>query len=154
MVQIENEDPRSETASRIIDELSDALTLITGDSGRSSFDANDVSGKRACFVVARQTDGQVVGCGAIRPLESGVAELKRMFARTGTRGIGEALLAHLESSAADFGFESVRLSTRAVNTRAVAFYKKHGYATIPNFGKYAGRNESVCMEKFLVRPNK
>jgi len=89
-----------------------------------------------------------VGCGALRPLGEGVAELKRMYARPGS-GAGSSLLDALERQARAFGYAEVWLETRKVNVRAVAFYEKHGYCTIPNCGKYVGRTEAVCLGKAL-----
>ncbi|GLH75096.1 N-acetyltransferase [Bradyrhizobium sp. SSBR45G] len=133
-------------------ELSAALARITGDSGRSSFDPNDVRGSRACFLVARDETGHALGCGALRPLAADIAEVKRMYARPEMRGVGAAILAHLETAAAGYGYQAIRLETRLVNVRAVAFYQRHGYRRIPNYGRYAGRPEAVCFEKRLSRP--
>jgi len=36
-----------------------------------------------------------------------------------------------------------------VNGRAVAFYERHGYRVIPNYGKYVGREDAVCIGKVL-----
>ena len=115
------EDPATDDAQALIDELSAVLAGITGDSGRSSFDPNDVRGEHARFVVARDVDDRAVGCGAIRPLPEGIAELKRMYARPGTAGVGSAVLAHLEAAAKDIGYSVLRLETRQVNHRAVSF---------------------------------
>jgi ribosomal protein S18 acetylase RimI-like enzyme len=152
MLEITLEDPASAAAEMLIAELSATLARITGDSGRSSFDPGDVRGPKACFVVARDGEGQAIGCGGLRPLEANIAEVKRMYARAGTRGVGAAILAHLEAVAAGFGYDAIWLETRRINARAVAFYERYGYRLIPNFGKYAGRPEAVCFEKRLPCP--
>lgn len=149
MLHIRAEDPGTPDAAALIAELSASLQLITGDSGKSSFDAGDVRMAGACFVVARDEGGHAAGCGALRPLADGVAELKRMYARPGNRGAGSALLAFLEAEAAALGYRAMWLSTRAVNARAVGFYRARGYIAIPNYGKYAGRTDSVCLAKTL-----
>jgi GNAT superfamily N-acetyltransferase len=150
MIVVQFENPYGLDAMSLMAALGDVLAGITGDSGAASFDPADVCGAKSGFAIARDAEtGAACGCGAIRPLETGMAELKRMYARPGSPGVGKALLAFLESQAASFGYDAVRLSTRVVNVRAVAFYAKNGYAMIPNFGKYAGRSESVCMEKAL-----
>ena len=146
-VSVTAEDPQTPEAALLLDELSDQLRLITGSSGQASFDVNDVRGARARFVVARDRNGQPVGCGALRPLEGDVAELKRMYSRRTVPGIGAAVLAFLESEARQLGYRALRLETRAVNARAVAFYQRRGYGRIANFGKYVGRSEAVCFEK-------
>ena len=149
MLHIQSEDPTTPEASALIDALSDTLASITGDSGKSSFDPDDVRGPMARFVVARTKEGNAVGCGAFRPLKTGVAEVKRMYARPGTRGVGHAVLSHLEMEAATLGYEQLWLETRLINERAVTFYEKHGYRRIPNYGKYAGNPAAVCLAKSL-----
>lgn len=140
-------DPALPEAVALLDELSARLAAITGNSGRSSFDAADVRVPGALFVLACNVEGKAVGCGAFRPMGEGVAEVKRMYAQVA--GAGLAILMHLEAAAREYGYHRLRLETRLVNQRAVAFYEKHGYARIPNFGKYAGRPEAVCFEKIL-----
>ncbi len=147
IVTVAAENPLSADASTLIEELSATLARITGDSGKASFDANDVRGPNACFLVARNLHGKPVGCGALRPLETGVAEIKRMYARPGTSGIGTAVLTHLEAEAYRLGYAVIRLETRRVNERAVTFYLARGYATIANYGKYVGNAKAVCFEK-------
>lgn len=140
-------DPALPEATALLDELSACLADITGSSGRSSFDLEDVRLPGALFVLARNAAGEAVGCGAFRPMGEGTAEVKRMYAQFA--GAGFAILTHLEAAAREFGYHRLRLETRLVNQRAVAFYEKHGYARIPNFGEYAGRTEAVCFEKII-----
>ncbi|UUZ57241.1 GNAT family N-acetyltransferase [Massilia sp. H-1] len=115
-----------------MEELSATLAAITGSSGKASFAADDAG---LLFVVARAADGTLLGCGAVRPLADGVGEIKRMYARPGTRGVGAGILRHLEGQ----GYPELWLETRKVNTRAVDFYLKHGYEVMSNYGQYLGR---------------
>lgn len=149
MITITPEDPGSPDAFALLEELSETLRLITGSSGKSSFDANDVRAPDARFVVARDVYGRAIGCGAFRPLQNGVAEIKRMYSRPGTTGVGTAILSCLEVEASRLGYEAVRLETRLANERALSFYERRGYRRIPNFGKYAGNAHAVCFEKPL-----
>jgi GNAT superfamily N-acetyltransferase len=150
MITISIEDPASVDALALMEELSATLARITGDSGKASFDPNDVRAATARFVVARNAEGQAVGCGAFRPLREGVVEVKRMYSREGTIGVGSAVLAFLESEARGLGYKAMWLETRVVNARAVAFYQHRGYRRIPNFGKYVGNSKAICFEKRLV----
>jgi putative acetyltransferase len=143
---IKLEDPSTPDSVTLLDALSETLSRITGDSGRASFDPNDVRGTRSLFVVARDESGNAVGCGAFRPLERDVAELKRMYAKPGTAGVGTAVLAFLEE-AAGVGYAELWLETRRVNARAVNFYLKRGYSVVPNFGKYVGNAAAICFGK-------
>ena len=151
MLSVRAEDPGTPDGIALVDELSSALAAITGDSGRSSFDAGDVRGAGARFAVARNAGGQAVGCGAFRPLVDGVAELKRMYARPGNPGVGSALLAFLEAEAASLDYRALWLETRVVNQRAVGFYRARGYSQIPNYGKYVGNDRAICLAKQLRR---
>jgi GNAT superfamily N-acetyltransferase len=150
MLTISPEDPTSADAQALMEELSSTLAHITGDSGKASFDPDDVRVARACFVVARDAEQRAVGCGAFRPLQEGIAEVKRMYSRPGTSGVGSAILAYLEAAAAGFGYRTLWLETRLVNERAVSFYQRRGYRRIPNFGKYVGSPKAVCFEKRLL----
>ena len=141
----------SPEARLLQDELSEVLQSLSGDSGRASFDI-EAPDERAGFYLAKNSAGQLLGCAALRPLgepDSDTAELKRMFARPGSVGVGAALLAHAENQARQLSYRDVVLSTRMINTRAVAFYRKHGYAPVAPYGKYVGAAWSVCLGKLL-----
>ena len=104
---------------------------------------------RSLFAVARGIDGAALGCVALRPLTEEVGEIKRMYGRPGSRGVGAALLAFVEAEARAVGYRSAWLETRRVNTRAVAFYQRHGYREIAPYGKYVGRLDAICLGKLL-----
>jgi ribosomal protein S18 acetylase RimI-like enzyme len=72
-----------------------------------------------------------------------------MYARPGHAGVVSALLAFLEAETAAMEYRAIWLSTRVVNDRAVRFYHARGYVTIPNYGKYAGRADSLCLARQL-----
>jgi len=132
----------------LVKELDAALAAICGDNGSGSFDPADVRGPSAVFLVARDAQGNALGCGALRPLAPGVAELKRMYARPGS-GAGRVLLTALEAQALAFGYRDIWLSTRRVNAKALAFYARNGYLPVENYGRYVGREESICLGKRL-----
>lgn len=150
-VTITIESIHSPDAQLLLEELSSALESVTGNSGAASFDANEMYDPRAAFVVARDANGFALGCGAIRPLDARKAEMKRVYARAPHSGVGGQIVAYLERIAAENGFELIVLETRAINTNAVSFYLRNGYSIIPNYGKYADRDEAVCFEKQLIK---
>jgi len=134
------------------DELSGVLLRMNGDSGRASFDG-EAPCVRGGFYIARNAAGALLGCAALRPLgdaDGPTAELKRMYARPGLRGVGAALLAFVEAQAQAHGYRHVHLSTRRINTRAIDFYARHGYAEVAPYGKYVSAPQSVCMGKTLT----
>jgi GNAT superfamily N-acetyltransferase len=107
----------------------------------------------AHFLVAF-AGGDPVGCGAIQPLTTVVAEVKRMYIRPAWRGhgVGRRLLAALESLAAERGRSVVRLETGTRQPEAIALYRAAGYRPIPAYGDYVHNPFSVCFEKALARP--
>ncbi|MBG6222407.1 MULTISPECIES: GNAT family N-acetyltransferase [unclassified Janthinobacterium] len=144
-------DPASAGAQLLLNELSDVLLRLNGDSGRSSFDI-EAATPRGGFYLACDGAGNLLGCAALRPLgeaDSAIGELKRMYARPGASGVGAALLAHVEVQARRHGYQAVHLSTRVANASAVAFYAKHGYVPVLAWGKYVGAAQSVCLGRQL-----
>ncbi len=90
-----------------------------------------------------------VACGAIKPYADKTAEVKRMYTLPEYRGKGLAaqVLAALEQWAAQLGYTTCILETGIRQPEAIALYKKCGYHLIPNYGQYAGVDNSVCFEK-------
>ena len=148
-IEVARGNPASADATALMHELSTTLALITGDSGKASFFVADVQGEAACFAIARDRMGIAIGCGAFRPLQEGVAEIKRMYVRPGHAGVGRAVLAFLEAEARRLGYRELWLETRLVNARAVRFYEKNGYRRRENFGKYFGNSLAICFEKAI-----
>lgn len=141
-------------ARLLMEELNQRLAQLCGASGAASFNSDAMPAGRSVFLIARSRGGAPLGCGAVRPLvQAGtapVAELKRLYARDGTRGVGAALLRRLETAALQMGYRAMWLETRRLNTRALAFYRRFGYRDIPNYGSYVGRDEAVCLGCSLV----
>lgn len=88
------------------------------------------------FLVSIQ-DGRIIGTGAIRFLEEGVCELKRLWLLTEYhgQGFGFRMMQELFRIAREKGYKIMRLETdRVVQARAVEFYKKLGFYEIHRFG--------------------
>jgi ribosomal protein S18 acetylase RimI-like enzyme len=67
--------------------------------------------------------------GALRPHPSGRVEIKRMRVHPDhqRRGVGQAMLDHLEARAAELGYTGIYLDTTTLQEPAIALYKKNGY---------------------------
>ncbi|MEG9225016.1 GNAT family N-acetyltransferase [Aeromicrobium sp. Sec7.5] len=104
------------------------------DPEQAARDEVEFTGDRGRFLVA-SVDGEVVGCGALRWLDEGTAEVKRMWVHPQRRGLGVArlLLGHLESTAVEHGRPVVRLDTHADLTAAIAMYRRSGYDEVPRY---------------------
>lgn len=88
-------------------------------------------------------------CGAIKEYAPGIMEVKRMYTIPEYRGKGIAtkVLIELENWASELSYSKCILETGKKQPEAIALYKKNGYKLIPNFGQYAGVENSVCYEK-------
>lgn len=147
-MEIIDQDPTSKDALLLMDELSNTLEAITGNSGRHSFNNDDVCKPRSLFAIA-YIQGKAVGCGAIRPIDENTAEVKRMYARVKGKGVGGKILHYLENKARKMGYAKLILETRWINQKAVQFYEGKSYQRISNYGKYVDRSESACFEKIM-----
>jgi GNAT superfamily N-acetyltransferase len=85
-------------------------------------------GTRGRLLVAR-TGSEVVGVGALKPVDATVAEIKRMYVRPQARGqgIGRAILRRLLADAQTIGYEVVRLETAVFMHEAHALYRSLGF---------------------------
>lgn len=102
-------------------------------------------------VVMAYENDEPLACGAFKHYEAGTVEIKRMFTVGEARGRGIAVqvLDELEAWAAAEGYRRAILETGKRQPYAVRLYEKQGYTIIPNYGQYAGMENSVCMEKVL-----
>jgi putative acetyltransferase len=84
-------------------------------------------------------DGEAVACGAVRALEPGVGEIKRMYVvpELRGRGLGRRLLVSLEAEATAMGFERLRLDTGRRQTEAIELYRSAGYRPIAPYNDTA-----------------
>ena len=103
-------------------------------------------------VVVAYEDDVAVGCGAIKEDEPGTMEVKRMFVKDEYRskGIATFVLLELEKWTHELGYTKCILETGIKQPEAIRLYTKNNYSVIPNYGQYAGIDNSVCMEKVLV----
>ncbi|PAM94141.1 GNAT family N-acetyltransferase [Flavobacterium sp. IR1] len=148
-ISIEIISPNDEKASSIIDELSSNLFVRFGSDGKNSFTDWENDNFKFVFAVAVQND-EIVGCGAIRPIDEHIAEVKRMYSKLPRKRIGQMILSFLEEKAKIIGYTNLILETRRKNDEAVSFYQKQGYKVISNYGKYKDRPEAICFGKSLI----
>jgi putative acetyltransferase len=115
-----------------------------------SIDVERFDAAGGLFLVG-ETGGANVACGALRGLEAGVVEVKRMYVRDEARrrGHARALLEALERRARDRGAVIVRLETGDRQPEAIRLYEAAGYTRISCYGEYVGSPHSQCFEKRL-----
>jgi GNAT superfamily N-acetyltransferase len=90
-----------------------------------------------CVLLARDGSApEPVGCVALRPLEDGACEMKRLYVRPAGRGrgIGRVLAEAVIEQARRAGYAGMRLDTiDPVMDAAVALYLQLGFVDIPPY---------------------
>jgi len=147
-ISIKTINPNDEKVLAITEELSTNLYLRFGSDGKNSFTDWQYDNSKFVFVIA-EIDNEIVGCGAIRPIDENIGEVKRMYSKFPGKRIGQTILSFLENKAKAIGYSDLVLETRIKNQEATQFYQKQGYKVIPNYGKYTDRPEAICFGKSL-----
>jgi GNAT superfamily N-acetyltransferase len=103
------------------------------------------------FLVVRDDDGRAVGCGGVCRFDATRAELKRMYVRPESRGLGlgRRLLVELEEHARALGYAGLVLETGDRQPESVGLYVSAGFERIPCYPPYSERSLSLCFEKRL-----
>lgn len=80
------------------------------------------------ILIARH-DGEAVGCVALKRLDARTCDVKRMFVRPGSRGlgVGKALIRALMREARDAGYETMKLDTGDLQPEAISLYRSMGF---------------------------
>lgn len=97
------------------------------------------------------SDDELAGCIALRKLEKGICEMKRLFVRDGFRGsrVGVHLIERLIAEARDMGYSKMRLDTFPPKMgNAVRLYETHGFCKIPPY--YDNPHEGVMFMELAL----
>jgi putative acetyltransferase len=93
------------------------------------------------------------GCGALKSLGGGAGEVKAMRTRTAhaRRGVGQAVLSEIISTARSRGYQRLFLETGTGRPfeAAHALYRKNGFEWCGAFGDYIATEFNVFMVKSL-----
>jgi N-acetylglutamate synthase-like GNAT family acetyltransferase len=91
-------------------------------------------------------DGQVAGCAALRQIDAGIGEMKRLYVRPAFqgRGLGKGLVERVIAEAGAAGYRELRLDTLPALERAIALYRTLGFREIPPYGD--NPPEAICFE--------
>ena len=89
------------------------------------------------LVIRRGEVGPAVGCGALKLIDGGIAEIKRMWIAPEVRGrgLGGRLLDALGSAAIAVGCARPRLDSNGRLSAAVAMYRARGYKEVAPFNR-------------------
>jgi GNAT superfamily N-acetyltransferase len=149
MITLKRTDSDDDDFIKLVKELDDFLAILDGEEHAFYNSLNKID-KIKHVIVAYEND-KPVSCGAIREFSPTATEVKRMYTIPERRGKGIAakVLNELEKWATELSYQKCVLETGKRQPEAVHLYKKSGYKVIPNYGKYAGMDNSVCFEKEL-----
>ena len=99
------------------------------------------------------SDGQLMGCGALKELERTHGEIKSMRTAAAFRrqGVAKAMLAHIVREAEHRKYHRLSLETGSMEAFAPAreLYESFGFSYCPPFGDYRPDPNSVFLTRVL-----
>lgn len=142
------EDPRTADITSLLDEHMADMISISPPGSVHALDLSGLTHPSVTFWAAR-SDGQLMGCGALKDLGDGHGEIKSM--RTATahrrRRVAANLLTHIIEHARNRGFERLSLETGSypVFEPARLMYAQVGFVVCDPFADYQPDPHSTFM---------
>ncbi|MFC4334144.1 GNAT family N-acetyltransferase [Salininema proteolyticum] len=151
-IRIKAEPYANPLAQQLCEEIQDEYrNRYGGDGDQSPIDPDDFDPPQGIFLIAYDTDGEALGCGAWKTVDPETVEFKRIYVREHARrrGLARLIMEDLESTARDAGRSRVILFTGPEQPEAIAMYEAMGYTPIEPFGAYAEYEDTVHVGKAL-----
>ena len=106
---------------------------------------------RGELLLARDFQGEPLGCVALRPLSDGLCEMKRLYVAPHGRGLGlgKALVESIVDEAVRMGYREMRLDTLSTMDAAIILYRGAGFVKIPAYYNTPIK-DTVFMARVLV----
>jgi len=147
------DDLRGPEIARFLDEHVQQMRSITPPESKHALDLDGLRKPEITFWSVLDGDA-LVGCGAIKRLDAGHAEVKSMRTAPARAhsGIASLLLEHILTEATRMGFARLSLETGSADffLPARKLYEKFGFAYCPPFADYQPDPHSVFMTRTLA----
>jgi ribosomal protein S18 acetylase RimI-like enzyme len=122
-------------------ELAAYLAHIGEDLDREGLDHDiahwerEYDGVSGLLLLVEDPAGEIVGTAGVRSLGPGVGEIKRMWIRPASQGLGlgRRLLSRCLEEARALGFRVLRLDTERRMAAALSLYRGSGFTEIPDY---------------------
>ncbi|WP_328770145.1 GNAT family N-acetyltransferase [Streptomyces sp. NBC_00286] len=138
--------------AEFLDEHVQQMRAITPLESKHALDLDELRKPEVTFWSVRDGDA-VVGCGAIKRLDAGHAELKSMRTTPARKrsGIASALLEHVIAEAKRMGFARLSLETGSADffLPARKLYEKFSFVCCAPFADYQPDSNSTFMTRVL-----
>lgn len=129
-------------------ELDNELHKIYGEMQNNYSTANTVQNLETIIIYESK---KPIACGCLKPLQNGLAEMKRVFVSAENRdsGIAKIVVKEIEKLAIESNIKALILQTGIKQKAAINLYTSMGYSIIENYGPYINDENSVCIKKIL-----
>ncbi|MBK9096932.1 MAG: GNAT family N-acetyltransferase [bacterium] len=141
--------PTSKEVTLLSDELHNELEQFYGKGVIESF--YEENKEMLVFFVAYNERDSAVACGALKHFDETTAEIKRMYVKKDSRGLGisKSILTKLEQHAKELHYQRLILETGLKQPEAMNLYRTFGYTPIKCYGSHADDPDSRCFEKII-----
>lgn len=147
------DDPRRDDVRQLLEHHRVFACGVMPPDGVHVLDPDDDALDATVTFFSLRIDGELLGIGAIKQLDSDHAELKSMHTAIAARrrGVGRAILDHLVAVAAACGVRRVSLETGAGEAfePARSLYAAAGFVPCGPFGEYSATPNNEFMTRFL-----
>jgi putative acetyltransferase len=152
-VTIAVESPLQDEVRALVAELNEVLLALSPPEACYHLTVEQMAEPGVTVWIARDGDGSVIGCGALKRHSQQVGEVKRMFTRPQWqgRGIGRDILARIIDAAQDDGISELVLETGDQHPAAWAIYEKAGFTRCGPVLDYPESPYSIFYQKQLGR---
>ncbi|MCA9274935.1 MAG: GNAT family N-acetyltransferase [Phycisphaerales bacterium] len=152
-MHILTQDPATPDITALLNQHLDEMRSISPPESKHALDIEGLRAPDITFWSVRNNDNALMGCGALKRLDSTHAEIKSMRTEPAHRrkGVAASLLAHIIDHAQSNQIARLSLETGAQDhfAPARALYERFGFVPCGPFGSYREDPNSVFMSRVL-----